>query len=245
VGSKGDNRFTDQTIMRLSPEDSVLKLRNNWLRKERSDGVSAAVGDWRTVRPVRKTPFVLALMLGSATLLTAAQPIRATWNTNGFDLASPPVFQTKGLQRAGTVIAQLELSPDGAVKQAKILSGDAEYRPIVMESVRTWRFKQVPGLPASLQIFVYFVEDNGAKPSSAPAPPPPPFGAAVGSISISGLPDEAREKLLKAVGLKVGDIVTEVSFMRARNEARNFSPSMFFRMSMDGYGKLQLQFVPR
>jgi hypothetical protein len=195
--------------------------------------------------PVRRTLFVLLLMLWSASLLTAAQPIRATWNTNGFALASPPVFQTKGLQRPGTVIVQLDLSPDGAVKQAKILSGDSEYRPIVMESVRSWQFRQVPGLPASLQVFVYFVEDNGAKQGPAPAPPPPPFGAAVGSLSISGLMDEAREKLLKAVGLKVGDIVTEESFNRARNAARNFNPSMFFRMSLDGYGKLQLQFVPR
>jgi hypothetical protein len=194
---------------------------------------------------VRKTFPSLALMLWSASLLTAAPPIRVTLNTNGFVLTSPPVFKTTGLQRAGTVIAKLELSTDGAVKQARIFAGDAEYRPIVLESVRTWRFKQVPGLPASLEVWVYFVENDGTEHGSAPAPPPPPFGAAVGSTGISGLTDEARERLMKSVGLKVGDIVTQEAFVQARNEARAFSPSMFFQVSRDGYEKLRLQFVPR
>jgi hypothetical protein len=189
---------------------------------------------------------VVALVtLCLASLPASPQAIHVNLNTNGFALNSPPVFQTKGLQKPGTVIAQLDLSPDGGVRQAKILSGDAGYRQIVMEGVRSWQFKPVPNLPASLQVFVYFVEDNGTKGGPAPAPPPPPFGAAVGSIDISGLANEAREKLMKAVGLKVGDIVTEEAFYRARNEAKNFSPSMFFRMSLDGYGKLRMQFVPR
>jgi hypothetical protein len=194
--------------------------------------------------PIRKTLLSLALMLWTASLLTAQQ-IRVTLNTNGFALTAPPVFQTKGLQKAGTVIVQLELSPDGAVKQAKIFAGEAEYRSIVLESVRSWRFRQVPELPASLQVYVYFVEDDGTKEGPPPAPPPPPFGAAVGSVSISGLTDEARDRLMKAVGLKVGDIVTKEAFTHAGNAARNFNPSMICRMSLDGYDKLRLQFVPR
>ena len=195
--------------------------------------------------PMERILTVLASMLWSASLLAAAPPIRVTVDANGFALISPPVFHTTTLAKAGTVIAQLELSPDGAVKQARIVSGEAEYRPIVTDSMRNWRFKQVPTLPASLQVFVYFVVDDGTMQGHPPPPPPPPFGAAVGSVSISGLTDDARERLAKAVRLNVGDIVTEESFYRARNEARNFSPSMFFRMSLDAYGKLRLQFVPR
>jgi hypothetical protein len=193
---------------------------------------------------VKGISVVFTLMFCSISFLAAATPIRVTWNTSGFALTSTPVFQTRGLQTPGTVIVQLELSPQGAVKQAKAIAGDAVLRSIVSESARSWRFAQVSGLPATLQVYVYFVEDDGSKSGPPPAPPPPPFGATVGSIGIAGLKNEDRERLVKAIGLKVGDTVTEESFNRARSEARKFSPPMFFRMSLETGGKLRLQFEP-
>jgi Gram-negative bacterial TonB protein C-terminal len=182
-------------------------------------------------------------MLCSVTFLSAA-PIRVTWNAGGYALASPPVFQTKGLQKQGTVIVRLELSPQGAVKQTKVIAGDADLRSIVIDSARNWRFTQVPDLPATLQAYVYFVEDDGTRWGPPPPPPPPPFGAAVSSIGIEGLPNADRERLLQAIGIKVGDPVTEASFTKARNEARKFTPSMSLRMSLGASGNLHLQFEP-
>jgi hypothetical protein len=78
----------------------------------------------------KRIPVACTWMLWSATLLSAAAPIRVTWNTSGFALTAPPVFQTKGLQKQGTVIVRLELSPQGAVKQANVIVGDAALRPI-------------------------------------------------------------------------------------------------------------------
>lgn len=88
----------------------------------------------------KRIPVAFTLILWSVSFLAAAKPIRVTWNTNGFALTSPPVFQTKGLQTPGTAIVQLDLSPQGAVKQAKVIAGDAALRSIVIESARTWRF---------------------------------------------------------------------------------------------------------
>jgi hypothetical protein len=184
------------------------------------------------------------LLLWSVSFVAAAAPIRVTWNTSGFALTSAPVFQSKGLQTPGTVIVQLELSPQGAVKQAKVIAGDTVLRSIVIESARNWRFTQVPGLPATLQVYVYFVEDDGSVSGPPPAPPPPPFGATVGSINIVGLTNQNRERLAKIIGVKVGDTITEESFKKARSEARKFSPPMFFRMSLETGGKLRLQFEP-
>ena len=193
--------------------------------------------------PEMKSSVAFTWILWSVTFLSAA-PIRVTWNTSGFALASPPVFQTQGLQTQGTVIVRLELSPQGAVKQTRVIAGDAELRSIVIDSARNWRFTQVPDLPATLQAYVYFVEDDGTRWGPPPPPPPPPFGAAVSSIGIEGLSAASREKLLHAIGIKVGDPVTEASFNKARNEARKFSPPMSFRMSLGAAGNLHLQFEP-
>lgn len=193
--------------------------------------------------PKMKSSVALAWMLCSVTFLSAA-PIRVTWNAGGYALASPPVFQTKGLQKQGTVIVRLEVSPQGAVKQTKVIAGDADLRSIVIDSARNWRFTQVPDLPPTLQAYVYFVEDDGTRWGPPPPPPPPPFGAAVSSIGIEGLPNADRERLLQAIGIKVGDPVTEASFTKARNEARKFTPSMSLRMSLGASGNLHLQFEP-
>ena len=183
-------------------------------------------------------------MLWSVTFLAAATPIRGIWNAGGYTLTAPPVFQTKGLQKQGTVIVELELSPQGAVKQTKVIAGDAELRSIVIESARNWRFKQVPDLPATLEAYVYFVEDDGTRWGPPPPPPPPPFGAPVSRIGIEGLTNADRDRLLQAIGIKVGDPVTEASFNKARNAARGFTPPMSFRMSLGAGGNLLLHFKP-
>ena len=192
----------------------------------------------------KRIPVACTWMLWSATLLSAAAPIRVTWNTSGFALTAPPVFQTKGLQKQGTVIVRLELSPQGAVKQANVIAGDAALRPIVIESALNWRFTPAPGLPATLQAYVYFFEDDGSRWGPPPPPPPPPFGAALSSIGITGLTNADRERLLEAIGLKTGDPVTEESFKKARSVARKFSPPMLLRMSLGAAGNLRLQFEP-
>jgi hypothetical protein len=183
-------------------------------------------------------------MLWSVTFLSAATPIRGIWNAGGYALTAPPLFQTKGLQKQGTVIVRLELSPQGAVKQTKIIAGDAELRSIVIESARNWRFKQVPDLPATLEAYVCFVEDDGTRWGPPPPPPTPPFGAPVSSIGIEGLTNTDRERLSQAIGIKVGDPVTESSFNKARNEARTFTPPMSFRMNLGAAGNLMLHFEP-
>ncbi len=152
------------------------------------------------------------------------------------------MFQTQGLQKQGTVIVHLDLTPEGAVKRTKVIAGDAELRSIVIESARNWRFVRVPDLPASLDAYVYFVENDGSRWGPPPPPPPPPFGAAASTILIEGLPNADRERLLQAIGLKIGDPVTEQSFDKARSEARKFNPPMSFRMRLGARGNLLLHF---
>src|ERR1700682_3523438 len=103
--------------------------------------------------------------------VTAAERLRVGWYTGGFRLAKDPVFQTQGVQTAGTVQASLWLSQDGPVKQVKTANGPPELRSMVVESAKDWRFVQVPELPATLRVYVYFT-DGGAGVLTPPAPAP-------------------------------------------------------------------------
>jgi hypothetical protein len=195
----------------------------------------------------RKTILRLNLMvsLGLAMLsVTAAERLRVGWYTGGFRLAKDPVFQTKGVQTGGTVDLMLELSPDGAVKQVKTANGPPELRSMVVENAKNWRFVQVPELPATLRVYVYFTVDGGTGTLTPPAPAPPPFGQTLGSLEIEGVSDEVRQQLVKAIGLQAGSILTADSFRRASMEVRKIDPKLVLTMSSHD-GKPKIRIAPR
>src|ERR1700690_2405061 len=105
--------------------------------------------------------FALLCLAVFASLVAAADHFRAAWFAQGYRMAHEPVFHTQGLKKSGTVMVLLDLSPDGAIKQVKSINGDEELRPIVTESMKSWRFLQDPGLPTTLRVYVYFTADNG------------------------------------------------------------------------------------
>lgn len=181
--------------------------------------------------------FVAALNVIS--LAAPAGSIRASWNLNGFQLTREPSFDMSRVPRPGTLILQLDLDPEGGVKRVDVIAGETELRPAVVDSVQNWRFVKVANLPSSLRVWIYFIGNNGRKPEQNPPPlPPPPYGAVVGSIDIDGVSSEEKEQLLKKMGIRVGDKLTEEAWNRAGTAAKSAVPPLHFRVTLGANGLL-------
>jgi hypothetical protein len=183
-------------------------------------------------------------LAGFVSLSAGANGVRVGWYLGGFRLTVDPVFETKGVQKSGTVMVLLELSSDGAVKQMTSINGSLELQEVVQESVKSWRFVAVPGLPATLRGYVSFSIDDGPG-LTAPGPPPPPFGEPLGSLEIEGVSSEVRERLAKSIGLQSGSMVTQDSLRKARLESGKIDPALVLVMTLGKDGRPKLRISPR
>lgn len=174
-----------------------------------------------------------------------AAPMRSSWYAGGHAITQPPVFDATKVEKPGTVAVMLDLTPEGAVEDARIVSAVPELRSVVLSGIRNWRFTPSPTLPRKLLARVYFTEDDGTARGRAPVPPPPPFGSTLDGIEVRGVSDAVRQQLLGVVGLKAGDVITDAAFVRARDAVRKVDPSLLLRLSMATSGTLQLRIAPR
>lgn len=173
---------------------------------------------------------------------THAQPplkprITASVNLGGMTLTEPLRFATERVSKPGTVIAQLALSPDGAVQKSTIIAGDAALRPIVTDAVAKWRFANTARLPTSVQAWIYFVEDTG--PSDRPPVPqlpPPPVGAPLGSVDIRGASKSEESDLRRRISANPGDPLTQEVWDRAKQAAHAQKPPMEFQVRLGANG---------
>ncbi|HEY6392814.1 MAG TPA: energy transducer TonB [Bryobacteraceae bacterium] len=177
--------------------------------------------------------------------LAASERIHVGWNAGAFRLAEEPLFETKGLQKTGTVELILELSPEGTVKQVKTSNGLPELCSVAIESAKNWRFVRAPNLPETIRVYVYFTLRDGSGAPTIPAPPPPPFGQALGSVEIEGVSSEVQQQLLKAVGLEAGSMVTSESLRKAAIEAHKIDPHLVVKMTLDRDGRPKIVIFPR
>jgi len=195
---------------------------------------------------MRKIATVLLVLSGFCLVRVAmsegVERLQVGWYANGFRLAQAPVFQTKGIQTIGTVELILELSSEGAVKAVKTSSGLRELQSIAIESAKSWRFVLAPNLPSTLRTYVYFTLAGG---SGLPAPPPPPFGQALGSVVFEGVSSDLQQRILKAVELEVGSVLTSESLEKAGVEARKIDPRLVLSMTLDQDGKPKVRIARR
>ena len=123
----------------------------------------------------------------------------------------------KGIQ--GTVVVQVKLDSSGEVADASIVSGPDELRRDVLQSVLNWHFmKDVANTSRTVNI------DFVLPPGQPPAGQTPRAIALIGQavratapgaelklqkIEINGLSDQARDELLAALPVHVGDAITQ------------------------------------
>lgn len=180
-------------------------------------------------------PFALCLLATAHGWAQKAKPkFAVSANLGGLTLLDPILFDLERVQAPGTVIVRLEISPDGVVRKADIVSGDAGLRPIVLESASRWRFVRtsVP-FPASQQVWIYFVEDNGiAIHLNRPLLPPPPVGAPLGSIDIHGASAAEERTIRRLIAANPGDPLSQLVWDRAKKAAREQKPPMQFQVKL-------------
>jgi len=181
-------------------------------------------------------------LLAWTSLLPGAAELDVSWYTGGYQLEQTPVFQTKGIKKVGTVELVLELTPAGVVKQVKVANGAADLCAVAAQSAKSWRFRKVPNLPASLRVYVYFSATDG---KHAPAPPPPPLGQFLGSVEIRGVSNDVRERLKKIPELRPGSMLTEDSIRKARRSLVEIDPKLVLSMTLDSDGKPVIRIAPR
>src|SRR5579864_6233408 len=118
----------------------------------------------------------------------------------------------------GTVAVEVTLDAAGNVSDAHVVSGPAELRRTVLESVLQWHFAHDAAnttrvvtvqfqLPAAINTRPPAPDFRPAVVVSAPAPAGP-LGRTVKSIDIQGLPPEARSDLLARLPVHVGEVLS-------------------------------------
>ena len=163
--------------------------------------------------------------------------IAVSANLGGYSLTGPLGFDTSQITKAGTLIVQLSLTSSGAVKDAVVVSGDADLRPQVLARVRQWQFVKNRDLPENLQVWIYFVETAGKRIDQVPPMmPPPPVGARLLSVDISGATAEEERELRRVIGAKAGDTLTQQVWDRAKKAAYSCNPPMNFIVRLGANG---------
>jgi len=158
------------------------------------------------------------LITGTIRLEAAPQvvndPTGVSVDTRGMDLLHrdavpyPAEAMAKGIQ--GTVAVNVQIGATGNVAGASVVSGPAEWRKAVLQSVLDWHFAPAGAANTTRVIDISFVLPAGAaQPVRAAAPqlegPKPPQGAVIKSIQVIGLSDHARDQLLATLPAHVGE----------------------------------------
>ena len=112
----------------------------------------------------------------------------------------------------GRVTAELTLTDDGTVSDARILSGPDELRSAVLESVLQWHYSKDAQLPHTVQVTVAFQNSATAGEQrdriSAVVPPAP---LNVVKRIVFRVPDSLRPKIEGQLNLREGDELTQTN----------------------------------
>lgn len=179
----------------------------------------------------------ILLLLATAKAQNLKSRITVSVNLNGATLLTPLGLEAEKIKTPGTLILMLDLSADGAVTKSTIVSGDADLRAIVSSAVTKWKFLRTPDLPRALQIWVYFIEDNGLPASrNAPLAPPPPLGSPLALIEIQGVSKAQEDEIRKQINAKQGDALTQDLWDRAKRVAKEQRPPLQFQVRLGNDG---------
>jgi TonB family protein len=147
--------------------------------------------------------------LPQADQATAYDPPGITVDPGGKLLPRRPVLYPSGaLQKRieGTVLLEVTLDAEGAVSDARVISGPEELRKAALQAVLTWRYAPDPSLPSRVQVSIDFR-----------LPPPGALGLQSGagvaspvieSIDVSALPEPARGRMLARLAPLQGQPLT-------------------------------------
>jgi TonB family protein len=145
--------------------------------------------------PLRAAPQEAADDAGVEIQLGAARVLHRT------GISYPEDARAKHI--SGTVQVNLTLNDKGEVSDAVTISGPAELRKPVLQSVFNWHFSQDSGSTPDLQIAVHFDAAKGTaiKGSTSPAPGPN-MPKVIDSVDLDRLPAALRDKVAQACGLQ-------------------------------------------
>ena len=157
---------------------------------------------------------------------------------------------SKGVE--GSVSVLLRTDADGNVVDASIASGPDELRRGVLQSVLEWHLGK-SAAQSTRQVTITFtlpkndgpatiramsnqtvpvprqvVRGGVLAPIPAPLSPPPPGPATVSGIHIFGLPDSAKDDLVRSLPVHVGDTLTLEDFAKVASAVRAFDEHLSF-----------------
>jgi len=202
---------------------------------------------------------LLPLMAAAQTVADAAG-VTVTLNGSTVLHRTPVNYPVAALQHGvqGTLSVEVKLDSTGNVSDARVLSGPDELRNAALQSVLQWHFtRDAAGTTRQVQI-AFELPKPGAEADAAPAravpmavppPPPPPPGAIrqiqiyqtpggaqplqghIKSITVSGLPEQARAELLASLPVHEGDEINAETMQRVTEAAKAYDEHLTVRLS--------------
>lgn len=120
----------------------------------------------------------------------------------------------------GDVVVAVTVNPQGDVTDAKVVSGRAELRKPVLESVLNWHFSMDPvdvggtqrPVPSSFEVGVRFQAPASVATGAPPKPPQEHRAMLVDKIDTSRLPAELRDRVNAALSGTSGETVSPEKF---------------------------------
>ena len=176
--------------------------------------------------PLAAEPQVVADGAGVAVEMNGAQLMHRT------PVRYPSEASSKSVQ--GTVVAQVRLAADGTVVDASVVSGPDELRKAVLQSVLNWHFSKDLGGSTRTVTVNFQLPAHDAAASAAMAAVRPSLemhremlqtaveAARIASIDVRGLSDQARNDLLAALPVHVGDAASVELLAKTREAVRAF-----------------------
>ncbi len=149
----------------------------------------------------------------------------------------PATLAEKGI--GGSVIVDVVPAADGSVADLRVVSGPAELRRPVLESVLSWHYDPEPGLPATIRVTATF------QPAQRPAArsgnqDPPDAGRARGvleAVDVSTLPAPLQDRMRQQLAQFIGQPYSGDLMSRLREAARQVDPHVGIGGRSDRTGK--------
>ena len=142
----------------------------------------------------------------------------------------PPGAIKKGVH--GTVVAQVKLDAAGNVTDASVVSGPEDLRKAVLQSVLNWHFTSDAAL-GTRQVSVSFDAPKTDQHVALSGPPVPSLAAppvVLKSITITGLSDQQRDRLLAQLPVHEGDSVDGATIREVAGTLHAFDEHLTFRI---------------